>query len=464
MRSMDAHAAFKGKKITVMGLGLLGGVGDIAFLAESGADLIVTDLKSEADAAPSLEALKQFSNVRYTLGRHELADFRGRDLIIKAPSTPADSPYIAEARKEGTPIAMWAALFAGFARETGATVVGVTGTRGKTTVTEMIVAILRAAGKPVIQGGNIRGTALLPRVRELTSGTIVVLELDSWKLQGFGEAHISPHVAVFTTLLDDHLNYYHGDRSAYLADKANIFLYQTPSDALILGRQCAATIIEKYGDKIDAQIAVADETKLPDTWALKIPGQHNRYDAALALAAARAALSLQTPGVGNSDLTPGVGGLDDKVAKSALEAFAGVPGRLQFVREVDGVKVYNDTTATTPDATLAALRALNVGFTKPNIILIMGGADKELDMNKLLYEIPNYTKRVILLAGTGTEKVRESLPGVPVFDSLAEAVEEAFARAVPGDTILFSPAFASFGMFKNEYDRGDQFDALVAAR
>ncbi len=446
MRSMDASADFRGKKITVMGFGLLGGVGDIAFLAESGADLIVTDLKGEADAAPSLEALKRFPNIRYTLGRHELADFRGRDLIVKAPSTPLDSPFVNEARKEGTPIAMWAALFAGFARETGATVVGVTGTRGKTTVTEMIVAILRAAGKPVIQGGNIRGTALLPRVRELTSGTVVVLELDSWKLQGFGEAHISPHVAVFTTLLDDHLNYYHGDRSAYLADKANIFLYQTPSDALILGRQCAATVIEKYGDRIDAHVVIADEHKLPDTWTLCIPGLHNRYNAALALSVARAL------------------GVDDAVSKKALESFAGVPGRLELVRDANGVKVYNDTTATTPDATLAALDALrDARLTKPNVILIMGGADKELDMSALMAKLPE-VKRVVLLAGTGTERIRADLPDASVFHTLADAVASAFAHAEKGDVILFSPAFASFGMFKNEYDRGEQFDALVKGR
>ena len=126
---------------------------------------------------------------------------------------------------------------------------------------------------------------------------------------------------------------------------------------------------------------------------------------------------------------------------------------------MSGVKIYNDTTATTPEATLAALRALDTG-TK-NIVIIMGGADKDLDMNTLLYEIPNYTKRVILLAGTGTNRVLEFLPGASVFDNLAKAVSEAFSSAVPGDIILFSPAFASFGMFKNEYDRGDQFVKLV---
>jgi UDP-N-acetylmuramoylalanine--D-glutamate ligase len=126
------------------------------------------------------------------------------------------------------------------------------------------------------------------------------------------------------------------------------------------------------------------------------------------------------------------------------------------VREAKGVKIYNDTTATTPEATLAALQALD-----KNVVLIAGGADKGLDMNKLLLEIPKHTKRVILLAGTGTNRVIEFLPGASIFDNLEAAVKEAFIAAEPGDAVLLSPAFASFGMFKNEYDRGDQFNAIV---
>ena len=288
---------------------------------------------------------------------------------------------------------------------------------------------------------------MLPQLASVSMETIAVLELDSWKLQGFGEARISPHIAVFTTFYPDHQNYYKDHPEMYLADKANIFLYQTSKDTLILGKQCAPIIIEKYGDKIESKMLVVDELKLSDTWMLRIPGQHNRYNAALALAAARA---LE---------------IDDAVSRKALETFGGVPGRLEFIREVNGVKVYNDTTATTPEATLVALAALHdVRLTKSNIVLIMGGADKGLDMNKLLLEIPNHTKRIILLTGTGTNRILEFLPEASVFDTLAKAVDEAIAAAEPGDTILFSPAFASFGMFKNEYDRGDQFNALIATR
>jgi UDP-N-acetylmuramoylalanine--D-glutamate ligase len=435
---MDASSHFRGKKITVMGLGLLGrGVGDVKYLAEQGAELIVTDKKTEAELADSLAQLTQFPNITYTLGEHRLEDFRDRDLILKAAGVPMDSEFIGEAQKGGIPVRMSADLFAEYA---GIPVVGITGTRGKSTVTHMIAAILAKAGKKVLLGGNVRGVSTLALLNDVAGEEVAVLELDSWQLQGFGEAHLSPSVAVFTTFYPDHLNYYKDDLAAYLADKANIFFYQSEGDTLVLGRQCSATIIEKFGDAIEADIVIADESTLPSDWQLALPGVHNRYNAACALAAARAA------------------DVDDAVSRAALESFSGVPGRLELVREVSGVKVYNDTTATTPEATLAALAALG-----ENVVLIMGGADKGLDMNKLLVEIPKHVKRVILLAGTGTARVLEFLPGASVFDSLEAAVKEAFAAAGPGDAILFSPAFASFGMFKNEYDRGDRFNALVRA-
>lgn len=438
---MDVAAHFKGKKITVMGLGLLGrGVGDARYLAECGAELIVTDLKTREQLSESTAQLEGFPNVSFALGGHRLEDFRNRDLIVKAAGVPLDSPHIAEAKKHNIPVRMSADLFAEIS---GIQIVGVTGTRGKSTVTHMVQEILQAAGKKVLLGGNVRGISTLALLKEVTPEHIAVLELDSWQLQGFGEARLSPHVAVFTTLYPDHENYYKNNPEQYLADKANIFLYQNESDTLVLGKQCAAVIIEKYGEMVESKTVVADELKLPDMWTLLIPGMHNRYNAALALVTAR-------------ELD-----IDDSVSRRALESFKGVPGRLELIREVNGVKIYNDTTATTPEATLAALKALDTGTR--NIVLLMGGADKALDMNTLLYEIPNYTKRVILLSGTGTNRVLEFLPGASVFDDLKKAAQEAVAAAEAGDTILFSPAFASFGMFKNEYDRGDQFNALVKA-
>ena len=438
MRLMDASAHFRGKKITVMGLGLLGrGVGDARYLAECGAELIVTDLKSREELAESVAQLTSFPNVTFVLGEHRLKDFRDRDFILKAAGVPLDSPYIAEAKKNNIPVRMSADLFAEIS---DVTCVGITGTRGKSTVAHMLYAVLKEAGRPVLLGGNVRGVSTLALLTEATSEHVAILELDSWQCQGWGEARMSPHIAVFTTLYADHMNYYRDDFDAYLADKANIFLYQSVKDTLILGKQCAPAIIEKYGERIDSKTLVVDALALPDTWTLRIPGLHNRYDAALAVAAARV---LEVP---------------DDISRRAFTSFTGVPGRLEFLRDVKGVKVYNDTTSTTPEATLAALAALEPSHT----VLIMGGTDKGLDMDALCAKLPE-VKKVILLAGTGTERIRMELTDAPVFNSLGDAVIEAFNAAESGDTVLFSPAFTSFGMFKNEFDRGDQFTAIIRA-
>jgi UDP-N-acetylmuramoylalanine--D-glutamate ligase len=437
---MDARAHFEGKKITVMGLGLLGrGLGDVRYLASCGAELIVTDLKSEEELATSLSELKEFSNITYVLGEHRLEDFSGRDMVLKAAGVPMDSIYIAEAHKNKIPVKMSASLFAEIAQ---IPIVGITGTRGKSTTTHMIHAILEAAGKKVLLGGNVRSVSTLALLPEVTSEHIGLFELDSWQLQGFGEAQMSPHIAVFTTFFPDHLNYYNNNLDTYLADKANIFLFQKPGDTLVLGAQCAGLIQQKYSAHLQGWTSIVGEGDLPETWKLKIPGVHNRYDAALAK---RAAESLDVA---------------TEIIKNALENFGGVPGRLEYVDTKEGIAYYNDTTATTPDATLAALAALQETHAG-KVLLIMGGADKGIEMKELLEALPTLTKKVLLLSGTGSERVRNELSGVETFENLISAVGNARMQAESGDVILLSPAFASFGMFKNEFDRGDQFNEIV---
>ncbi len=440
----DFKEFFKDKKITVMGLGLLGGLGDIIFLAESGADLIVTDLKAEADLQPSLSKLRKFHNIRYTLGHHDFRDFQNRDLIIRAPGTPLDSLYIKEAQENNIPITMWAALFSQFAMEFGLEIVGVTGTRGKTTTIAMIVHILKTAKRKVITGGNVQGTSLLSNLPHLTSKNIVVLELDSWKLQGFNDLKISPNISVFTNFLPDHLNYYGGNMKRYFRDKAYIFKYQKEEDILVAGVQ-VLSLIKKWGGKIKSNI-ISPKNKLPNGFILGIKGEHNVSNAVLAIEVARKL------------------GVKDIFIKKALKNFKGVAGRMEFVKEIKGVKYYNDTTSTTGEATLAALRALSGVVVNPkekNIVLIAGGSDKNLDMSLLITAVPKYTKNVILLTGTGTESIKSKIKGFIEVDNLKKAVMCAKSLAKKGDIILLSPAFASFGMFKNEYDRGEQFIKIV---
>ncbi|MBL7045143.1 MAG: UDP-N-acetylmuramoyl-L-alanine--D-glutamate ligase [Parcubacteria group bacterium] len=433
---------FKDKKITVLGLGLLGrGVGDVEFLAQSGANLIVTDLKPSTQLRPSLQKLRKFKNIKYVLGKHRLEDFKGRDMILKSASVPLDSPYIKEAKKNKIPVEMSAALVT---RLSPAKIIGITGTRGKSTVTQMIYEILQQGLSllgvtPVAKiflGGNVRGIATLPLLKKAKKGDIIVMELDSWQLQGFGESKISPHIAVFTNLLRDHMNYYKGSMSKYFQDKANIYKYQKKGDYLIAGKEITK--------KIKAKKIVPKALPNPPAggWKLKIAGEHNRENAALALEAAKKV------------------GVSERVVKKVLENFKSVEGRLEYMKTVKGVKIYNDNNATTPDATIMALKAL--GSKKKNIVLIMGGADKGLDMIKLLKEIKKYCKTVVLLSGTGTDKLKTIwLSDSQIVDNLKDAVKLAIQESKKDDIILFSPAFASFGLFKNEYDRNDQFVGII---
>lgn len=438
---------FKGKKITVMGLGLLGrGVGDTAFLSEMGADLIVTDLKTEAELKKSLDELKGYENITYVLGEHRLEDFTDRDMILKSAGVPLDSPYIEAARAHNVPIKMSASLVAELSP---ATIVGVTGTRGKSTVTQLIHHILKGAlrqnsgqtGKRVFLGGNVRGIATLSLLAEAREGDIVVMELDSWQLQGFGDAKVSPHIAVFTNLKADHLNYY-PDEKTYFNDKANIFRYQKEGDILIAGQHVTNTWIKAARPPIDPIVP----SPIPKDWKLKIFGEHNMENAAFAVEACRAI------GISEDDIEKGV------------ESFSGVEGRLQYVKKVNGVGVYNDNNATTPDATAAGLAALATEGFSGKIVLILGGADKTLDLSMLagLINEETFVSSIVLLPGTGSEKLKPLLQREYIeAPSLTDAVHTAIDLARGTGVILFSPAFASFGMFKNEYDRNDQFLKIV---
>ena len=243
---MNYKDFFKGKKITLMGLGILGrGVNVAKFLAECGAELTITDLKTEEQLQSSLKKLKKFSNIKYVLGKHELADFRDKVMIVKSAGVPLDSPFIAEAIKNNIPIEMDASLFAKLAKNV--LIVGITGTRGKSTVTHLIYDIIKNSGKRVYIGGNVKGLATLPLLKKVKSNDIIVMELDSWQLQGFADAKISPNIAVFTTFLPDHQNYYKNDMDKYFSDKANIYRWQKDGDRFITGLRVAKFV--KNNDK-----------------------------------------------------------------------------------------------------------------------------------------------------------------------------------------------------------------------
>lgn len=422
-----------------MGLGLLGrGVGDIAFLADHGADLIVTDLKTETELKDSLYKLQGYENIKYRLGGHDLEDFSDRDLIIRAPNVPIDSEFLKEAKKNDIPITQSAVLFA---KLTKGKLIGVTGTRGKSTVTQIIYEILKNSGERVFLGGNVRGVSTLALLPEVQEDDYVVLELDSWQLQSFGDEKISPKVAVFTAFMSDHMNYYKGDIERYLDDKANIFRYQTPEDLLVVGNQVNEIVEKKYSKDILADKYVASESNIPHDWKLKIPGIHNRYNAGIAKVVAE-----------NLNIS-------DEIIRKTITEFKGLPFRLELVIDKDGVYVYNDSNSTSPEATIAAINS----FPDKNIILIAGGTDKNLETKKMAEAIKKNTKKLILLSGSGTDKLKKYLDEGSYLerDTIEDCVDESFSLAKPGDVIVFSPGFSSFEKFKNEYDRGEKFNKAL---
>ncbi len=421
-----------------MGLGLLGrGVGVAQFLAFLGAKLTITDLKTESELAPSLRKLKQFKNINFVLGRHRLIDFTQADMVIKAAGVPLVSPYIEIAQKNKVPVEMDASLFARLCPD-GVTTIGVTGTRGKSTVTHLIYHILKTSGKRVFLGGNVKGLATLPLLKKIKAGDIVVLELDSWQLQGFGEAGISPKIAVFTTFMRDHQNYYNDDMKRYFADKANIYRYQKMTDVLIAGREVAKRIKK---DKFKSKLIVAP-VSWPVGFKTKLPGQHNQENIKLAILTAR---QLAVP--------------EGKI-RQAIANFSGVPGRLELIMVNKGIKYYNDTTATMPEASVAAWKSFPSHQKK--IILIAGGSDKNLDYKEFCSLAPKYLKKLILFPGQATQKIVAQLPKsfsqkISFVDNMKEAIFSARKKAISGDIVLLSPGAASFGIFKNEFDRGEQF-------
>jgi UDP-N-acetylmuramoylalanine--D-glutamate ligase len=442
----DAQDYFKGKNIILMRIGLLGrGVGDAAFLAGSGAEVLVVDDAPQDVMQPSVDALKGYENITFKFGPYDEKDFTSCDMVLVGAGAPYDLPCLQAAKDAGVPLRQSAALFAELSK---VPIIGVTGTRGKSTVTHMIHHILTHStqGAPVLLGGNIRGVSNLQLLKDVHEDSVAVMELDSWQLQGFGYSEISPHIAVFTNFMDDHMNYYHGDMDRYFEDKANIFRYQEESGVFITTPEVfkrAEAFAKGKNVTLGQEVVLVDASVLPEDMLLSMPGEHNRLNAALAYEALRAT------------------SLPDDLIFEGLATFPGVSGRLELLREVNGIKIYNDNNATTPEALIAGLEALDPDG-KQNILLICGGADKGFSdsVAGIREAVHAHARDAFFLAGTGTDRVKKQ--NEKVYDSLDEALAAAYAAASAGDIILFSPGFASFGMFKNEYVRNDQFVELVS--
>jgi len=430
---------FKNKKVTIMGLGLLGrGLNDTKFFVEKGAEVTVTDLKTKKELASSLKELKGMP-IKYTLGKHDKKDFENADLIIRNADVPASSEFLKIAHDAKIEVEMDESLFA---RYCPCPIIGITGTRGKTTTATLIAEILKLTGKKVYLAGNIAGKATLPLIDKVTKDDLIVLELSSWQLQGFGADKISPHIAVVTNIYPDHLNRYK-NMEEYIEDKKNIYKFQKKSDYLILNNTNAET--KKMNQQADSKILWFEKDDIPADWDLKILGNHNKENVAAAL---------QVADIFN---------LNQQAVRKACEQFVGVENRLEPIAEIDGVLFVNDTTSTTPVATQAAIDALD----EFPILLIAGGNDKNIEFDDFAKDISSRTKSIFLLAGTATSEFKKKIEKyggemiASIYEDMEKAVNDAFQASEVGDVILLSPGFASFGLFKNEYDRGEQFIKAV---
>lgn len=451
MKKSHYEKYFSDKKITVMGIGILGrGVGDIKFLASCGADIIATDLKPEDKLKKSLRLLKKYKNISYTLGKHSIQDFRNRDIILKGAGVPLENKYIKTAEDENTLVHMSFGLVLDILKKEGinVTIIGVTGSKGKSTTTALINILLENSGKKFHLAGNVRGVANLPLLKKIENGDIILAELDSWQLQGLHSVKLSPDIAVFTNFFEDHLNYYDGSMKKYFFDKSAIFKYQNPNNYLVLTHGSSKAIKKYFKGSINSHKETARFKDLPQFWEFPIFGKHNEKNIAQAYCVGKL---LNIPQV---------------IIKKSLAEFPGVDGRFQYVgTSNNGVIFFNDNNSTTPESTVTSLQSLKKKYPEHSIILIGGGADKEFHYQKMAKYIARNIKFTLLFSGAATDKLRECFP--PRFEKFTEtlSMKTAFNIALKNidekSIIILSPGAASFGVFNNEYDRGDQYMKLV---
>ena len=393
-------------------------------LARRGVRVVGVDRNDGLDVGRLREA-----GVEVVLGAEDPALLDGVDLLVKSPGVPSEAPLAAAARSRG--LTVWSEVELG-SRLLANAILGVTGTNGKTTTSELLGAIFRAAGRPVSVAGNV-GRPLTGLDGSLADDAWIVCELSSFQLEDIES--FRPKVAVLLNLTPDHLDR-HGDLDAYRAAKLRIFENQGPEDVAVVPRGFGD--VPGSGRRVEF---AADDTLPAEP---QIPGTHNRENAAAAAAAARAA------------------GIDDAAIAEGLRTFAGVPHRLELIREVDGVRWVNDSKATNPEA---AERAL--GAYPPGLRVILGGSLKGSSFAGLAGRARESGVARAYLIGEAADEIAEALAaeGVRFQHSrdLENAVADARTEAETGDVVLLSPACASYDQFRDFEERGERFRELVEA-
>ncbi len=475
MRLPMPTSSLANRRVVVMGLGRFGGgVGVTRFLANQGARVLVTDKEPAEKLQDSLASLADL-HITYRLGEHRISDFTDADLIVVNPAVrPMNNPCLAAAQQAGAKLTSEIRLLVERLPNRRRTI-GITGSAGKSTTTTMVgdsllaeiekakrreiatdkseirnpKSEIRSTRNPepetrnLFLGGNLGGS-LLSRLDQIGHDDWVVLELSSFMLQGLREDRWSPHIALITNLAPNHLDW-HGSFDHYRTAKQALLDFQRDDDIAILGPGATGFTSPLAPSQV-RDFSSCDMSSLPgDIPPLLIPGEHNRINAAMAVQVCIAA------------------GLDRSQAAGHVSAFAGLPHRLQFVDDRDGVRHYNDSKCTTPEAAMLALRSFDAG----RVHLILGGYDKGADLAPLAAFARSHCKSIHTIGATGPAiaAAAEAAAGGAIIvesETLENAMLSLQKVAERGDVILLSPACASWDQFTNFEARGAAFMKLAS--
>ena len=446
------------RKVAVIGLGV-SNLPLLDYLYEKKAQVTVFDERTVDEIPQNIITKINTYEFKYSFGKNCLEKLKGFNIIFRSPSCLPTRKELQEEADRGAIVTTEVEMLMEMCP---CKIIGVTGSDGKTTTTSMINAILKKAGYNTFLGGNI-GTPLFTKLPEIKPDDIVVLELSSFQLMNM---QVSPDIAVITNITPNHLNI-HKDYQEYIDAKKNIFKNQDESGILILNydnditRSCAKeakgkVIFFSSKEKLDNGFIVDEEIikecedkvrkHILNTNEVILRGNHNFQNIATALAATKTLV-------------------DTDIAVQAIKEFKPVEHRIEFIREIDGVKWYNDSASSSPTRTLSGINAF-----KENIVLIAGGYDKNLDYEPLAKPVLDKVSTLILIGQTA-EKIFDAVKNeadkqnkkidIYMCDSLEQTIDIAKKTSKKGDVVLFSPASASFDMFKNFADRGEKFKNLV---
>ena len=447
-----------GKKVAIIGLGV-SNLPLLKYMNNQNAKITIFDEKEEEDIPRKLlEKLDKY-NANYFFGKNCLENLKNFDIIFRSPSCLPTREELMLEEQRGAIVTTEIEMLIKLAP---CQIIGVTGSDGKTTTTSLIYSILKKKGYNAYLGGNI-GKPLFTKLEEIKPEDKLVLELSSFQLMGMT---VSPNISVITNITPNHLNI-HKDYKEYIEAKKTIFKYQNENDYLVLNydneitRNCKNEAISKViyfsskekldnGFIVDNKIIKRCDDKIRkhilDTKDILLRGNHNFENICAALAATEKLV-------------------DEETAIKAIEEFRAVEHRLEFIREIEGVKWYNDSVSSSPTRTIAGLNSFD-----EDIVLIAGGYDKNLDYTPLAKPILKKVKTLILLGATSGKifdavKNEEDKEGkninIYMADTLADTVNLAKKYSKKGEVVLFSPASASFDMFKNFAERGNKFKDLV---